>query len=75
MPGFAGSSFESRYPAYARWRNTLSLAEHGIEGLHKQAAIADMAIGYRRHVAVAACFIAEHRGFEGEDTEPDWLAA
>jgi len=55
---------------------------HGAKGLHKQAAIDHKAAehhlkaaAHHDHVAVAAYYLAEHRGFKGGDPVADWLAA
>ena len=58
---------------------------HGAKGLHKQAAIDHKtsehdrfdrkAAEHHEHIAVAAYFHAEHRGFNGGDPVKDWLAA
>jgi len=56
----------------------MSHTVHGAKGLHKQSAIDHKAAEHhqhREHVAVAAYFRAEHRGFNGGDTVADWLAA
>jgi len=51
---------------------------HGAKGLHKQAAkdrLDRMSAEHHEHIAVAAYFHAEHRGFNGGDPMEDWLAA
>lgn len=54
----------------------MSHTVHGAKGLHKQAAIDRKAAEHHHeHVAVAAYFHAEHRGFIGGDPVADWLAA
>lgn len=57
----------------------MSHTVHGAKGLHKQAAIDHKAAEHQQqrhdHVAVAAYFHAEHRGFNGGDAVADWLAA
>lgn len=59
----------------------MSHTVHGAKGMHKQAAIdrkaAEHQEQYQRqdHVAVAAYFHAEHRGFNGGDPVADWLVA
>ncbi|OIQ91367.1 hypothetical protein GALL_267010 [mine drainage metagenome] len=54
----------------------MSHTVHGAKGLHKQAAIDHKAVEhFHEHVAVAAYFHAEHRGFNGGDPVADWLAA
>ena len=56
----------------------MSHTVHGAKGLHKQAAIDRKAAEHQQHhdhVAVAAYFHAEHRGFNGGDAVADWLAA
>ncbi len=53
----------------------MSHTEHGAKGLHQQVAIAHKATAHHEHVAVAAYFLAEHRGFNGGDPVADWLAA
>jgi len=54
----------------------MSHTVHGAKGLHKQAAIDHKAAEqHHAHVAVAAYFRAEYRGFNGGDAMADWLAA
>ena len=58
---------------------------HGAKGLHKQAAIDHKtaehdqfdrkATEHHEHIAVAAYFHAEHRGFNGGDPVADWQTA
>ncbi len=53
----------------------MSHTEHGAKGLHLQAATAHKATAHHEHVAVAAYYLAEQRGFKGGDPVADWLAA
>lgn len=54
----------------------MSPTVHGAKGLHKQAAMDHKAVQHHHeYVAVAAYYIAEHRGFKGGDPMSDWLAA
>ncbi len=50
-------------------------AEFGAKALHQQDSIDHKATSHHEHVAVAAYFLAEHRGFTGGDPLADWLAA
>lgn len=57
----------------------MSHTVHGAKGLHKQAAIdhktAEHHQQHHAHIAVAAYFRAEHRGFNGGNAVADWLDA
>ena len=59
----------------------MSHTVHGAKGLHKQAAIDHRAVAHQHqqqrheHIAIAAYYHAEHRGFKGGDQLADWLAA